>query len=59
MIKIRKRKSIKNINIQKINQLENVYSEKENFFDPSKQSPPNDFLLKLQKRMMNYNLGIK
>ena len=27
------------------------YSEKEIFFDPSKHSPPNEFLIKLQKRM--------
>ena len=26
----------------------NEYSLKQNFFDPSKNSPPNDFMLKLQ-----------
>ena len=29
----------------------NEYSLKQNFFDPSKASPPNNFLLKLQLRM--------
>ena len=31
------------------------YSLKQNFFDPSKSSPPNDFMIKLQKRMCVYN----
>jgi len=31
------------------------YSLKENIFDPSKSSPPNEFLLKLQLRMSIYN----
>jgi hypothetical protein len=31
------------------------YSIKQNFFDPSKSSPPNDFMLKLQLRMSIYN----
>ena len=31
------------------------YSLKQTFFDPSKSSPPNDFLIKLQKRMAIYN----
>ena len=31
------------------------YSLKQNFFDPSKSSPPNEFLLKLQLRMTNYS----
>ena len=33
----------------------NEYSLKQNFFDPSKSSPPNDFMLKLQLRMTDYN----
>ena len=37
----------------------NEYSLKENFFDPSKSSPPNDFLLKLELRMKHYNSFIK
>jgi len=31
------------------------YSLKQNFFDPSKSSPPNEFMLKLQIRMTNYS----
>jgi hypothetical protein len=31
------------------------YSLKQNLFDPTKSSPPNDFMLKLQKRMSIYN----
>ncbi len=30
------------------------YSLKQNFFDPSKSSPPNDFMIKLQTRMNKY-----
>ena len=33
----------------------NNLSLKQNFFDPSKSSPPNDFMLKLQNRFINYN----
>jgi hypothetical protein len=33
----------------------NEYSLKENFFDPSKSSPPNEFMKKLQERMSIYN----
>lgn len=32
------------------------YSLKQNTFDPSKSSPPNDFMLKLQTRLAKYNL---
>jgi hypothetical protein len=31
------------------------YSLKQNFFDPTKSSPPNNFMLKLQMRMDIYN----
>jgi hypothetical protein len=31
------------------------YSLKQNFFDPSKSSPPNDFMLKLKLRMSFYD----
>ena len=31
------------------------YSLKQHFFDPTKGSPPNDFIIKLQKRMSVYN----
>ena len=34
---------------------EKEYSLKEDFFDPSKSSPPNEFLKKLQQRMNFYN----
>ena len=33
----------------------NEYSLKQNFFDPSKSSPPNDFMLKLKLRMSFYD----
>lgn len=33
----------------------NEYSLKQNFFDPSKSSPPNEFMLKLRLRMSHYN----
>ena len=32
----------------------NEYSLKQNFFDPSKSSPPNEFMLKLRLRMSHY-----
>jgi hypothetical protein len=31
------------------------YSLKQNVFDPSKSSPPNDFMIKLKMRMAKYN----
>ena len=31
------------------------YSLKQHFFDPTKSSPPNDFMIKLQKRISVYN----
>jgi hypothetical protein len=31
------------------------YSLKQSFFDPSKSSPPNDFLIKLKMRLNKYN----
>jgi hypothetical protein len=34
------------------------YSLKQNFFDPSKSSPPNEFMLKLHMRMNMYNKNI-
>ena len=30
------------------------YSLKQNFFDPSKSSPPNEFMIKLYMRMSHY-----
>ena len=35
--------------------VEKEYSLKENFFDPSKSSPPNEFMKKLHLRMKIYN----
>jgi hypothetical protein len=31
------------------------YSLKQSFFDPSKSSPPNDFMIKLQMRLTKFN----
>ncbi len=39
----------------KINSPKGEYSLKQNFFDPTKSSPPNDFLLKLNMRLSVYN----
>jgi hypothetical protein len=33
------------------------YSLKQNIFDPSKSSPPNEFMNKLRMRMSIYNMG--
>jgi hypothetical protein len=34
---------------------QNEYSLTQNMFDPSKSSPPNDFMLKLQMRISQHN----
>ena len=34
---------------------EKTYSLQEHIFDPSKSSPPNEFMLKLKLRMNHYN----
>jgi len=39
----------------KINSQKSEYSVTQNFFDPSKSSPPNDFINKLQKRIKMFN----
>jgi hypothetical protein len=36
----------------------NQYSVKQNLFDPTKNSPPNDFMIKLYSRMMHYESHI-
>ena len=41
--------------IMKIESPKGEYSLKQNFFDPSKSSPPNDFMNKLEMRMKIYN----
>lgn len=38
----------------KINSPKGEYSLKQNFFDPTKSSPPNEFMLKLHRRMNVY-----
>jgi|LauGreDrversion4_1035100.scaffolds.fasta_scaffold81061_2 hypothetical protein len=43
-----------NTTLEKINKI-NEYGLKQNCFDPSKSSPPNDFILKLNMRMSIYN----
>jgi hypothetical protein len=35
------------------NAINKNYSLKQNFFDPSKSSPPNEFMIKLHMRMTN------
>ena len=35
------------------------YSLKQNFFDPSKSSPPNEFMIKLHMRMNRYHMDNK
>ena len=40
---------------KKVSFRENEYSLNNSFFDPSKSSPPNEFILKLQLRMNQYN----
>ena len=38
-----------------VNSPKGEYSRKQNFFDPSKSSPPNEFMLKLHMRITNYD----
>jgi len=33
------------------------YSLKQNFFDPTKSSPPNDFMIKLHMRVSKHNIS--
>lgn len=40
----------------KINSPKGEYSLKQNFFDPSKSSPPNEFMIKLHMRMNRYHI---
>ena len=47
-------KKSNNIPIRKNLEKEKEYSLKENFFDPTKNSPPNDFMIKLYSRLLNY-----
>jgi len=40
----------------KINSPKGEYSLKQNFFDPSKSSPPNEFMIKLYMRINKYHM---
>jgi hypothetical protein len=40
---------------ENVNSPKGEYSLKQNFFDPSKCSPPNEFMLKLHMRISNYD----
>lgn len=46
---------IKNANTYKKNVNNNEYNLKNQIFDPSKSSPPNDFISKLKKRLICYD----
>ena len=49
---------IKQINTTQMKISKNIYDEyslKQNFFDPSKSSPPNNFMVKLQMRVDIFN----
>jgi hypothetical protein len=56
-----------NINVHYINAVSETnknspkgeYSLKQNFFDPTKNSPPNEFMIKLYMREQMYNLSYK
>ena len=45
----------KNLSTSMKENLKSEYSLKQTFFDPSKSSPPNEFMIKLQMRMSIYN----
>ena len=66
MIKNRHIIDEKKIYIPKSNTLNNIitapkseYRLNKNFFDPTKSSPPNEFMLKLYMRDQAYNLSYK
>lgn len=44
------------INIPNVTKTKTEYGLKTNFFDPTKSSPPNEFMLKLHMRNKIYNL---
>lgn len=41
--------------LMKVNSFNSEYSLKQNFFDPSKSSPPNEFMAKLRMRMNKFH----
>lgn len=45
---------IKNLLKKESHKLNSEYEQKENYFDPSKSSPPNEFIIKLKMRIGNY-----
>jgi hypothetical protein len=47
--------SIKKQNIDFNIENKNQYSLKQNLFDPTKSSPPNDFMIKLYSRLIHYD----
>ena len=49
------KKKIIDVNLENKNQ----YSLKQNFFDPTKSSPPNHFMIKLYNRMIHYESNYK
>ncbi len=53
-INVKKNSIENNIDNKIINNKINTSSFHENSFDPSKSSPPNDFMIKLQARYMNH-----
>jgi hypothetical protein len=48
-------KSLKNETLKNETIFSKEYSLKNNFFDPSKSSPPNEFMIKLNMRMNIHN----
>jgi hypothetical protein len=54
IIPIKQNLSIQNNDSRQISE----YSLKQNVFDPSKSSPPNEFMIKLHMRMDMYNKNI-
>ena len=42
---------------KELNSPKHQYSLKQNCFDPSQSSPPNEFMITLHNRMTNYNLN--
>jgi hypothetical protein len=49
------KKKIIDVNFENKNQ----YSLKQNLFDPTKSSPPNDFMLKLYNRIIQYETSLQ
>jgi hypothetical protein len=54
MISIPSKTNVKKTSVSIPIQINNQYSLKQNFFDPTKSSPPNTFMIKLYNRMTQY-----